>query len=662
MPKNTRNGNFRGRGGRNYGGDRFYDANAPKHDHDDRTDRSGGEWNDRNRNDRMTDVKRRVSFKPSNGGRGKGRITENHLRAHMNDDDEAMGGDMFDGGDLRVRMNNRNFDRQRRSGSPIPRGVPRGGGGGGGGGNQRKKLLPNAPWYEVRIPYGNKYEKEFILRSIQQAITPQMFIPLYYKANESGAVFFVEDFQAADAIMRANRSIQTPDGRRMILVVRNNPPPTQVNEQLKMRMKQAMVKRYNPQTKGLDLQKFHADPDLSDIFCALFRPQIMLAAIDIIAEHIPEIEALNLNENKLYMLDHLKSMTTKMPHLKVLYMARNRIPYLHSLDSLKGLKLLELNLLENPLCKHFDDNTAYVSEVRKRFPKVIKLDDIVLPPPISFDVPEDDTKLPEAKASFLSDTSGADLVRQFLEQYFTIYDSDNRQPLLEAYHEHAMFSLTVNTTYQSNQQKLGAYISGSRNIKHKTDLDSRCRFLKQGRLQVVSHLSSLPPTKHDLTSFAVDLTLFTPHMLQLTVTGVFKERKGSGNMEQIRSFQRTLVIVPSNGGFCIRNEMMHVNTVTRAQENKAFKGAENGMPQQQAAPSAAPTVPAVVGVAATVPLVPDDNTKLQMIQALSAQTNMNAEWSKRCLEETNWDYPRAEFAFAELHKQNRIPPEAFRTN
>lgn len=57
--------------------------------------------------------------------------------------------------------------------------------------------------------------------------------------------------------------------------------------------------------------------------------------------------------------------------------------------------------------------------------------------------------------------------------------------------------------------RLGAYISGSRNIKHKTDLDSRCRFLKQGRLQVVSHLSSLPPTKHDLTSFAVDLTLFT---------------------------------------------------------------------------------------------------------------------------------------------------------
>lgn len=50
---------------------------------------------------------------------------------------------------------------------------------------------------------------------------------------------------------------------------------------------------------------------------------------------------------------------------------------------------------------------------------------------------------------------------------------------------------------------------GNRNIKHKTDLDSRCRSLKQGRLQVVSYLSELPPTKHDPQSFAVDLTLFT---------------------------------------------------------------------------------------------------------------------------------------------------------
>lgn len=54
------------------------------------------------------------------------------------------------------------------------------------------------------------------------------------------------------------------------------------------------------------------------------------------------------------------------------------------------------------------------------------------------------------KMSFLCNEAGAEIVRQFLEQYFIIYDSDNRQRLLDAYHEHARFSLT--STFTSNLQ------------------------------------------------------------------------------------------------------------------------------------------------------------------------------------------------------------------
>lgn len=137
-------------------------------------------------------------------------------------------------------------------------------------------------------------------------------------------------------------------------------------------------------------------------------------------------------------------------------------------------------------------------------------DDITLPPPIGFDVPDEVAKLPSAKASFLCDVSGADIVRQFLEQYFIIYDSDNRQPLLEAYHEHAMISMTVfSSPSQGSQQRLQNYLSHNRNINQKRELDTRCRLLKFGRLPVVSFLSELPPTKHDPQSFVVDLTLFT---------------------------------------------------------------------------------------------------------------------------------------------------------
>ena len=41
------------------------------------------------------------------------------------------------------------------------------------------------------------------------------------------------------------------------------------------------------------------------------------------------------------------------------------------------------------------------------------------------------------------------------------------------------------------------------------DFEGRFKTLKRGRLQAVSFLSELPLTKHDLQSFAVDLTLFT---------------------------------------------------------------------------------------------------------------------------------------------------------
>lgn len=596
----------------------------------------------------MTDVKRRVSFKPSHGNRGNGRITEGIIRAHLNDDDEAMGGDTYNG-DLRTFVNNRKNGIRRRSGSPIPRV------GQNGNMNRQRLVQSNTTWYEVKIPYGHKYDKEFILRSIQQAITPNVFIPLYWRVIESAALFYVEDFKIAELIQKANRTIETPDRRRLILLVRNSQPNSPVNDQLKERMKQAMQKRYNPATKALNLEKFHADPDLSDIFCALARPQIILAAVDIISEHIPELEALNLNDNKLYMLDHLRSMANKIPNLKVLYLAKNKIPYINTLDSLKALKLQELNLEDNPLRQRYEDQTLYVSEVRKRFPKVIKLDNIDLPPPISFDIPEDDQKQPPAKASFLANPASTDLVRQFLEQYYTLFDSDNRQPLLEAYHEHALFSLTVNTYHQNNQQKLGAYVSANRNIKHKTDLDTRCRLLKQSRLQVVSYLSELPPTKHDVHSFAVDLTFFTPQMLLLTVTGVFKERKPAGQTEPLRSFHRTMVIVPVGGGFCIRNDMLHINNTVSAQDEKCFKEPAPAVPTP-----AAPVVTANVAVPVVPPTTaPDDNTKLQMVQTLAVTTGMNLEWSRRCLQETNWDYQRAEFSFRELQKLNQVPQEAF---
>lgn len=284
---------------------------------------------DRDRDRKVTDVKRRVSFKPFSGGRNKGgvKITDMQIRAHLEDDEAMAGGPGGDGYDGDRRGFKKGF-RGRRRGSPVPRQI---------GQPFRKKLVAGpSGWFEVKVPYGHKYEKDFILRSLVNAISPLIFIPQYWKVEDTAISFYIEDFQAAEALQRVDRTIGLPDGRKMIVIVRNGQPQFQVNEQLKERMKLAMVKRYNPVTKALNLEKFHTDPDLSDIFCALFRPQIMLAAFDVIKDNIPDLEALNLNDNKLHLLDHFRHLAQKVPNLKILYMANNKVSLVTSFGNIWG--------------------------------------------------------------------------------------------------------------------------------------------------------------------------------------------------------------------------------------------------------------------------------------------------------------------------------------
>lgn len=76
-----------------------------------------------------------------------------------------------------------------------------------------------------------------------------------------------------------------------------------------------------------------------------------------------------------------------------------------------------------------------------------------LPPPILFDLEDQKLKLPPIQRMFIvqSNAKAQEVATQFLQQYFMVFDSENRQPLLDAYHEHACFSMTVNIPPSSNK-------------------------------------------------------------------------------------------------------------------------------------------------------------------------------------------------------------------
>ncbi|EDS26172.1 conserved hypothetical protein [Culex quinquefasciatus] len=103
---------------------------------------------------------------------------------------------------------------------------------------------------------------------------PQLFIPHYWKVEDTAVSFYIEDFTAAETLQRMDRTI-----------VRNGSPQC---------------------TRTVT------------------RPQIMMAAFDVIKVNIPDLEALNLNDNKLHMLDHFKLLDKKAPNLKILYMVNNK--------------------------------------------------------------------------------------------------------------------------------------------------------------------------------------------------------------------------------------------------------------------------------------------------------------------------------------------------
>ena len=70
-----------------------------------------------------------------------------------------------------------------------------------------------------------------------------------------------------------------------------------------------------------------------------------------------------------------------------------------------------------------------------------------MPTEIGFDLGVTDN-LPEVKDNYIPEIVNS-FVYQFLEAYYKLYDSDNRQGLVQAYHDNATFSYC----YSRHEQK-----------------------------------------------------------------------------------------------------------------------------------------------------------------------------------------------------------------
>lgn len=165
----------------------------------------------------------------------------------------------------------------------------------------------------------------------------------------------------------------------------------------------------------------------------------------------------------------------------------------------------------------------------------------------------------------------------------------------------------------------------------------------------------------------------------VTLTGYFQEV--NNKEEPIRYFNRTFIIIPEGTGYCICNEQMHISQPTDAQLKQLKSQLSQNVQPTPLLPQTLPVQQPTVlipptSVEQSAPLAPQMSTglevakpmetaelseeiKQQMIVTLSQQTNMNLQWSFKCLNEVQWNYDNAFAAFQNFFKLGQIPPEAF---
>ncbi|XP_007950392.2 nuclear RNA export factor 2-like [Orycteropus afer afer] len=503
----------------------------------------------------------------------------------------------------------------------------------------------SSDWFKITVPCGRKYDKTWLLNSIQSHCSVP-FTPVDFHYVRKHAIFFVQDTGTASALRAINYKICDEENKKIRIFVRHSIVPHSVQNKLRpeqmKQLKRTMNKRYDFSQQSLDLQSFRFDPDLvdHDIDMILNQRNCMAATLKIIEENFPEMLSLNLCSNRLYNLDGLSDIIQKALKLKILNLSNNKLNSTWELEKIKGLKLEELRLQGNPLCNNFSDHSSYVSAIRNCFPKLLCLDGQQLLQPVTVKNETPD-KMKSCQESYIVSDALKNLILQFLQQYYWVYDHGDRHGLLGAYHDEACFSLTIPFNPKNPAlSSLDKYSKYSRNMKKCKDPVLLVRLLKHANNDIVDFLNVLPKTQHDLNTFLVDMCSQTEKMVCFSVSGLFKEVEGVCN-DRIRAFTRIFITTPvGNSGLHIMNDQLFVREASPKETQSAFS-----------TPVSTPSSSSVYTLS---------QEQQEMVQAFSTQSGMNLEWSLKCLEENEWNYTRAGHVFTTFKAEGKIPEEAFK--
>ncbi|KAL3284584.1 hypothetical protein HHI36_018741 [Cryptolaemus montrouzieri] len=495
-------------------------------------------------------------------------------------------------------------------------------------------ILKNSnSWHAFILHNVEPQERNEVLKIVLDHLYPLELIPVKFERRGNDCMFMARNCtEAIEKLCKDNLFIPNPSDPMSPIrceIVLQYSTMYQIRVDIQKNISSVLHSLFDSSTKILNLDNFSANPELSE-YCPLSQPKIMYFVLHIaLGMHPIGIKLTNNEIQSLFPMEALWSCTS----LTNIDLRNNKIDNIQLLDTLKMTNLVELWLDGNPLCDKLDEY-SYITQVKQILPKIERLDGITIAK----------NGVPAFKTNYLCDSAGFNIVDQFIDYFFPLYDSE-RKLLENLYNPNAMCSMTnlyKNGQTSSHAARLRSYQINSRNLLAMADLSRSQQYLIKGNQCIIRKLKALPRTEHDPFSFTVDLMHYSDNCAVISITGVFREIPETLlEAERHLGFCRTFVLTGSKGEFTIANDMLHVYNALTCQSVKAFsisKPIKNK----------------------SIPIPTTFRDKEKAVHAIQMVTGATKEWSRRFLEDSNFDVTRCIKTFMEHFKIDKIPAEAFK--
>ncbi|XP_015516388.2 nuclear RNA export factor 1 [Neodiprion lecontei] len=502
-----------------------------------------------------------------------------------------------------------------------------------GGSMFQERSLMGRPdvWHKIKVIRGARYEKDFILKLIINAIEPADLIPVRYHVSGQDSAFIARNCGLAlDKLCRSNLIINNPNGDPLIIdITLGFASIHDLKVNIQALLLAALNRRYDSKRKILHLDRFHKDIEMSKtVYCPLSQLRTFSYVLKVAKNALNGFEHLNLQHNELLSLSSIESSNLS-PMLKSLDLRYNNLMGMEALTPLRGHKITDIWLDGNPVCENYSSPEKYIESARRYCPHLTKLDGVYIGAP----------GMPLTYNTYFSNGEKKKLVNQFVHHFFTLYDQSDRMILRGLYHQDALYSMTLGIPPALAAKKnLNKFIVANRNLTKLTDFAKSHQLLFRGPEAILKALNKLPQSSHDRTTFKCDLLYDCNNHIAITVEGVL--RVLDNKTTQVLSFNRTFILREGEDDeYNIVNDQYHVDfgplgRLAETYQDEAIKNISKSSCFSR-------------------------TEKNELIETLRDVSTMNREWCSMYLEDAGWNLRKAIADFVENYKKSGVPPEAF---